>query len=189
MLKLNSIFSRIKDFSELKIDTVLVEEEQPILFTCTDSKHNVYLALCPFDNYERIMWFLTKTNYDVLINLLNDKITIYDAFKAVSDNKYIIIYNKDGVSSECVSFDALDENYLPVKGEYMDVEEDEYCDEIKIFKERKQTKYISCYMMKPEIHTVTVPIQYNIYKRYRDNQRTVSNWKSYDFKERIPCQV
>lgn len=126
MLELNNIFSQIKDFPNLQIGVVLVEEEQPILFTCTDSKHNVYLALCPFEDSEHIIWYLTKTNYDVLINLLKNKITIYDTFKEVSDNKYIIIYNKDGVSSECVSFEALDENYLPIKGEYMDAEYDEY---------------------------------------------------------------
>lgn len=185
MLKLDRIFSSIKDFSGLKIDTVLVEEQQPILFTCTDSKHNVYLALCPFDDAKHIMWYLTKTNYDVLIDLLKDKITIYDAFKAVSNKKYIIIYNIDGVSSKCVPFEALDERFLPVKGEYMDTEDDEFCDEIRAFHERKQTKYIIYYIMKPETRTATIPIQCDTYKKYRDN----FNKKSYAVKERIPCPV
>lgn len=185
MLKLDSIFSKIKDFSGLKIDTVLEEEEQPILFTCTDSKHNVYLALCPFDDAEHIMWYLTKTTYDVLIDLLKDKITIYDAFKAVCDKKYIIIYNKDGVSSKCVSFEALDESFLPVKGEYMDVEDDEFCDEIRTFQERNQTTLISYYIMKPEILTTTISIPYKAYKKYRNN----FNNTSYDVKGRIKCPV
>ncbi len=152
MLVLNDIFKDIDELEDLRLDLILVEDVRPILFTCLDESKNIYLGLCSFANNERILWHITKTNYDVLIALLSDEITIYDAFKAGSKNKYMITYTELGVDCKKLTFDLLKEEYLPVKGEYMEVEDGEYDCELAEFKKRNSVK---CYTATLNFYTET----------------------------------
>lgn len=130
MLKTNDIFSKVKGFSGLKIANVFVEEKKPILFTCEDANHNLYLALCPLHDAEHVVWYLARTNHSILLELIENKKTIYDAFKEGESRKYVIVYDRQGISCDYVLFDALDASLLPVQGEFLDVGENEYLDEI-----------------------------------------------------------
>ena len=52
----------------------------PVLFTCKNRKDIYYL------NSEKIKWIGTRTTYDNLIDLLENKIAIRDAFLNVTNN-------------------------------------------------------------------------------------------------------
>ena len=57
----------------------------PVLFTCKNDK-DIYLFICYYVNSEKIEWIGTRTTYDNLIDLLENKITIRDAFLNVTNN-------------------------------------------------------------------------------------------------------
>lgn len=136
MINVNELFGTLSDFQTLSIDKIIVEEKLPILFSCTDLKNNVYIAVCCGMNANRIMWYISKTTYGTLIDLLTNKITIYDSIKNGNDCKYIVTYDNNGIHCESVPFDDLDEDFLPVKGEYLDAEDDEFAKEISEFEAR-----------------------------------------------------
>ena len=57
----------------------------PVLFTCKNDK-DIYLFICYYVNSEQIKWIGTRTTYDNLIDLLENKIAIRDAFLNVTNN-------------------------------------------------------------------------------------------------------
>ena len=58
------------------------------------------MFICHFVNSEKIEWIGTRTKYDNLINLLENRITIREAFLNVTDNKILIEYDGEKVKYE-----------------------------------------------------------------------------------------
>ena len=85
----------------------------PVLFTCKNDK-DIYLFICYYVNSEKIKWIGTRTTYDNLIDLLENKITIRDAFLNVTNNKIMIEYNGKAVEYERLLSGTGTEKY-PVK--------------------------------------------------------------------------
>lgn len=136
MIEINNIFSQIKNISNLRVDKIIIDGKAPVLFTCTDLQNKVYLALCPHFDANQILWYLSETKYNTLIDLLTDKITVREAFLRDSSEKYVITYDGGDVSCELVSTEKLDTKYLPSENVYMDVEKNEFREEILEFKGR-----------------------------------------------------
>lgn len=85
-----------------------------------------------------------KTTYENLIDLLENRITIRNAFLNITNSKFMIEYDGEEVQYNLKKSDEIPENILPTAGEYMDAEEDEYREELAEFKKRKY-KYGVCY--------------------------------------------
>ena len=85
-------------------------------------------------NSEKIKWIGTRTTYDNLIDLLENKITIRDAFLNVTNNKIMIVYDGKEVKYEIKKAGEIPDEVLPTIGEYMDAEDGEYEEEIVEFK-------------------------------------------------------
>lgn len=134
-MSIEKIFKRISGFENMILDTILFESKYPVMFTCTNN-NDVYLFICCLINAAGVKWIGTKTNYDTLIALLENRITIRDAFLRVEEKKIIIEYNGQNVYRHIVDRRDIDNNLLPTAGEYMDAEDDEYLDEIAVFKYR-----------------------------------------------------
>lgn len=134
-MKIEQVFSRIKEFSEMKMDTILFECQYPVLFTCIN-KGKVYLFSCCTVNSQIMKWIGTETDYSTLINLLKNRITIYDAFQNVTDTKVLIEFDGSNVNCKWKHKSLIPQQLLPTKGEYMDAEEDEFEEEIKTFEQR-----------------------------------------------------
>lgn len=96
----------------------------------------IKIYICYYVNSEKIKWIGTRTTYDNLIDLLENKITIRDAFLNVTNNKIMIEYNGKAVEYELKKSSEIPDEILPTVGEYMDVEEGEYEEEIVEFKKR-----------------------------------------------------
>lgn len=137
-MNVERIFKQIPMFEKLEMDVVLFESKYPVLFTCKVDR-DVYLFICCLVKAELVEWIGTKTNYGTLVQLLENDITIRDAFLNVTDEKVIIDY--DGVDVHChpIKKDAIPWAVLPTAGEYMDADEGEYEEEIAIFKARSRT--------------------------------------------------
>ncbi len=119
------------------MDIVLFESKYPILFTCR-TKDDIYLFICCTVTASIVQWIATKTNYDTLIALLEDKITIRDAFLGVTDEKILIEYDGENISYRIMPKKEVPDSLLPTAGEYMEAEEDEYKEELSIFRKRNE---------------------------------------------------
>lgn len=141
-MKIEEIFRKIPGFKRIDLDTILFESKYPILFTCKNDEE-IYLFICYFVDSEKIKWIGTKTTYENLINLLENKITIRNAFLNETNIKIMIEYNGNEVKYKFENVDKIPDKILPIEGEYMDSEEDEYIEEINEFKKRnKNIEYV-----------------------------------------------
>ena len=134
-MNVEKLFRQIPSFNELNMDTILFESKYPVLFTCTKGQE-VYLFSCCLVNASVVKWIGTKTDYEILIQLLEDKITIQEAFLSGEKEKLLIVYDGKNVQCEFVAKGQIPVELLPTAGEYMDKEEDEFSEEIAVFKSR-----------------------------------------------------
>lgn len=134
-MNVEQLFRQIPSFNELNMDTILFESHYPVLFTCTQGQ-DVYLFSCCLVNATVAKWIGTKTDYEILIQLLEDKITIQDAFLNGEKEKLLIEYDGKEVRCNFVAKEQIPNELLPTAGEYMEAEEDEYAEEIAAFKSR-----------------------------------------------------
>ena len=141
-MKIEKIFRKIPNFTDIILDTILFESKYPVLFTCKNDE-DIYLFICYLVNSEKIEWIGTRTTYDNLIDLLKNKITIRDAFLNVTNNKIMVRYDGKDVEYEFKKSSEIPDEILPTIGEYMDAEEGEYEEEIVEFQERnKNVEYV-----------------------------------------------
>lgn len=149
-MNVEDIFRKTKLFENLEMDFVLVESKYPVLFTCKD-RTEIYLFVCCLVNSKVAKWIGTKTNYETLISLLENGITIREAFWGVCEEKIVIEYNasEKKVYCENVNKKEIPEVFLPTSGEYMDAEDGEFEEEINVFKMRASVKEV---IIKPQIN-------------------------------------
>ena len=136
-MNVEKIFQRIPDFKNIIVDTILFESKYPVLFTCKN-ENDIYLFICCLVNASVVKWIGTKTDYDTLIELLENKVTIRTAFLGVTEEKILIEY--DGQHVSCKMTANIQNDLLPTAGEYMDAEEEEYAEEIAAFKQRNRNR-------------------------------------------------
>lgn len=136
-MNVEKLFRQIPSFNELNMDTILFESKYPVLFTCTKGQ-DVYLFSCCLVNASVAKWIGTKTDYEILIQLLEDKITIQDAFLNGEKEKLLIEYDGKEVRCDSVAKEQIPNELLPTAGEYMEAEEDEFTEEIATFKSRME---------------------------------------------------
>lgn len=134
-MKIERIFRKIPAFENVVLDTILFESKYPVLFTCKNG-NDIYLFICCFLNADTAKWIGTKTSYDMLIELLENKITIRNAFLGVTEEKIVIEYHGENVACNTIKSRDIQECLLPTAGEYMDAEDDEYAEELTVFKFR-----------------------------------------------------
>ena len=147
-MEVENIFRRIPDFRSIVLDKILFESKYPVMFTCKNNK-DVYLFICCLTTANKVEWIGTKTTYDNLIRLLENKITIRDAFLNITEDKIIIDYNGKNVEYRIEKRSNIPDNLLPTADEYMDAEDDEYAEEIAAF--RKRNTNIE-YVIKPRVN-------------------------------------
>ena len=134
-MKIEKIFRNIPFFKNIVLDVILFESQYPVLFTCKNG-NDIYLFLCCTVNADKVVWIGTMTDYDTLIALLENQITSRNAFLNVTKEKIVITYNGENVEYRLVQSKDIPEDLLPTAGEYMDADEDEYAEEIAVFKNR-----------------------------------------------------
>ncbi|MBV7271642.1 hypothetical protein JMF89_04060 [Clostridiaceae bacterium UIB06] len=151
-------FENIKGVGSLDIEYIIFESEYPVLFTCRDTYNNLYLCLCcDIRNEQR--WIISKTNSQVVIDMLSDKITLYDSLRSPYDKNYVVTWSyveqKETVL-EC-QFSEMDELDLPVKDEYIEAEDgefEEYIGDLELNEDRK-FKIITTSSKKMQFHSMS----------------------------------
>lgn len=136
-MNVEKIFRKIPVFNEITIDKILFESKYPVMFTCKNGA-DIYLFICCLVNATKVKWIGTKTDYNILINLLENKVTIRDAFLSVTEEKQLVEYDGTKVLYDIVESKNISDELLPTSGEYMDAEEGEFAEEIAIFRSRNE---------------------------------------------------
>ena len=151
-------FIKIENIGQLYFDIVLFSSHYPILFTCLDKKKQLYICVCYHFNLDGQKWLITKTDETVIIKILTDRISLREAFLAYNDvqisvtllnGKYSVVYN------DSLDWDYAKSTSLPDEGEYMDVDEGEFDEEINYYAMQSIKKDID------KIIEKTPPSQYN----------------------------
>lgn len=156
-MNVEKLFRQIPSFNELNMDTILFESKYPVLFTCTQGQ-DVYLFSCCLVNAKVVKWIGTKTDYEILIQLLEDKITIQDAFLNGEKEKLLIEYNGTNVQCKVIEKEQIPNELLPTAGEYMEAEEDEFTEEIATFKSRMENFEFKIFLRRDSYS----PLRYNV---------------------------
>lgn len=110
-------FEKIGLYENLYIEKILFEFElEPIIFVCTDGKEKFLCNCIDFrDGYE---WILSKTNNTVLIDLINKKLDLRDAFTSKSNETYYIVYDEvnDCMLTNKIDVTNFDKSYFVSEG-------------------------------------------------------------------------
>lgn len=127
-------FVELKNYGQLSIDKVLFEANFPIIFTCLNEKREIFMCVCCMNNKEGSKWLIGKTNGRIIVEMLQDKITIRQLLLEHSCGKITVDY-KNG--EYLVSYDNSDWNeesiYLPKEDSYMYADDGEFDEEISYF--------------------------------------------------------
>lgn len=134
-MDVEKIFRQSPLLREISMDTILFESNYPILFTCTQGQ-NAYLFSCCLVNASAIKWIGTETDYQLLIELLENRITIREVLLHAKEEKLFVQYDGKQVWVEFLDKEQIPHELLPTTGEYMNVEDDEFLEEITYFKKK-----------------------------------------------------
>ena len=112
-------FKGIIGIGNLDIEQILYEDIYPVFFVCKDKGGKRYLCLCN-DIVGEQKWVLVPTSTDIIINVITDKITLYDAFKQSGGTAWIIRWSNQDNKDNNTSMDALaiPDTELPRQGEF-----------------------------------------------------------------------
>ena len=134
----NVFFNNVPNIGDLFINKVLLEYElEPVIFVCKDSHDNFFLCICDDFIDTKRSWIAIKIPVKVLMDIINDKITLLSAFKK-SENKTIVIdYYPDQKNYDyhMMNFSDIDETELPYEDQYLDEKGnfDDYIDYLKSY--------------------------------------------------------
>lgn len=139
-MKSNNQFITFENRNHLVIEKVLIDIDGPVLFVSKDISNDFYLCAC-INSYELpIEYLVVKTDKKTLLKMIENKITMYEAFKTPIDNMYLKIFKYYGTKSdELMYIDNISDDDLPTEGVYfeLDTEKDirEYILKLKNYKE------------------------------------------------------
>lgn len=136
-------FKNLPNIGNLQMDFIIFEMDYPILFTCKDSKGNLYLCVC-CEVRENQKWVVSPIEVESLIGMLEDRVTIYDAFASGNGKRYIVTwgFGYETEHVDVVNFSGIDRLDLPAKGEYLEAEEHEFDDYIQLLQKSIDSHFI-----------------------------------------------
>lgn len=138
----------IENLGKIYIDKIFFETNYPILFSCTNEKNDLFICVCCQNNGRGIKWLLTGTSEQLIIDMLENRITIREVF--VFDPRIritICLTDKYNIYENVLEDWADNSIFLPSKGEYLDADKGEYDDEITYYKIRKYKRNNALYKL------------------------------------------
>lgn len=104
---------------KLELEQTLVEyNNEPMLFTCTDSNNVRYLCTC-FDICLGFKWAIVEIPDHILYQMQNGQISIYDAFCIENANKYIVKKRMPNYQESVQKVSGFQDEMLPEKQIYL----------------------------------------------------------------------
>ncbi len=120
-------FKNIPQIGDIELDYIFLENGFPVLFTCKNEE-KLFLCICR-NVVDQQEWTISEIDFDVLSDLINNKITIKQAMQNDKKIYCLATWSKKSISEE----------YTVIKGEYL---EDEYLPEDNIYLEDNEAETI-----------------------------------------------
>ena len=133
---MSSLFE-IQSLGNLVLDQVIFETYYPSIFTCLNEQNDLFLCVCCRANQDGKKWLITKTEPQVVVSMLQDEITVREAFTAFSTVRVTVTKNGNDrmvTWNDEQDWDVQTSRSLPDAGEYLDADVDEFEEEIAYFK-------------------------------------------------------
>ena len=110
----------VPNIGELTTERVLfMFDKTPIVFVCIDKKNSRYLCMCT-DSILEYTWLLAPIGIDVLLALMNDEISIVQAFEKSNGKILLINQQKDEFQYTEYDFNEIPEDELPDRDEKLE---------------------------------------------------------------------
>ena len=77
---MKKVFYETQKYGKLYIDKILFETYLPILFTCKNDMNDIFICVCCQDNENGKKWLISETDGKVIVELLQNKLSIREAF-------------------------------------------------------------------------------------------------------------
>ena len=119
------LFPKTQLLPELYEKEVLTELLYPFLFSCSDESGNTYLCSCYQKDGDSARWLLTRVEEETVSRMLNDEITMREAFLVDGNSLYTMILRSNTSDYEVEQYtrDTLPEDILPTAGYFFGKEE------------------------------------------------------------------
>lgn len=119
---------------QLYYDCILLDGDEPVLFTCTNDNKELYYCVCIYNVLGAQEWLITRTTPRRMCHLLTNSITMRRAI-TLADKIWFAKECQDGhIEWKYENVDEFPDDYLPTDGMYMDADDGEFDEEIKHFK-------------------------------------------------------
>ena len=129
----NPYFKNIPKLGDLEMDNIFLENGYPVLFTCKN-REKIFLCVCR-TVIDIQKWVISEINIQILDDMINNVISIHDAF--VKNNGYACIARWSKTNRheeyEVIKSNMLSEKDLPEKDVFLDDDGEslEYLDKVK----------------------------------------------------------
>lgn len=129
----NPYFRNVPDWGDLRMEQVIVDYVYPLLSVLKDSSGTRYLCMC-FDTRGAQQWLVTPVSNKILVDLLNNKITLSAPFEDSRTKKLRVImdYHTRAEDFQFLNVSQISKEELPEAEEYLDAEPDEWAEYIRM---------------------------------------------------------
>lgn len=123
-------FKLVPLIGDLTLDHIIVADDYPILFTCFNKKDSLYLCLC-YNDVGKQEWVIAPITVQGLEQLINDQLSIYDAFKLKGGTGCLVSWDPETNYEQYSLIDCslIDDSILPSRDELLDLSEEQRSDE------------------------------------------------------------
>lgn len=137
MIKVEEILQNVPELRGLQLDMVFFEAKYPIIFTCKNENQKYLFSCCAFNSNE-IKWIGAKTDSNTVLKMLQNEITVREAFLKDEGKLMVISYNGQKVICEYLDKDGVSPELLPTEGMYFEAEEGEFQKEMERLRDEIQ---------------------------------------------------
>lgn len=167
----------IAELGELRLEIVLVHFDVPLLFVCQSGDGVRYLVLCIDEEEGR--YLCSRISNCNLLKLLNNEITMAEAFRHPVDKKdFLIEYDFSNMrfNGHYINISELTADMLPDEGAYFRLKNQKITDYIKKIADEKEYQHqnITSYSTKRNIEISTRKYTNNLF-RVINNIRNLNN--------------
>lgn len=136
----NPYFENIPKMGNLIMDYMFLENGYPVLFTCKNQVNdNLYLCVCR-TVIEKQKWVISEISIDTLEKLINDEITVHDAFKVDNKLSCIATWCKEKPKEEynVIKSSILLDKDLPDSDAFLEDDDPDTLDYLEMVKNRNR---------------------------------------------------
>ncbi len=136
----NPYFENIPKMGNLIMDYIFLENGYPVLFTCKNQVNdNLYLCVCR-TVIEKQKWVISEISIDTLEKLVNDEITVHDAFKVDNKLSCIATWCKEKPKEEynVIKSSILLDKDLPDSDAFLEDDDPDTLDYLEMVKNRSR---------------------------------------------------